>query len=707
MLQLFPSRLFALIATLGLGSAASAQPPPRQAGEASLPPGAVLRLGDQPVWQPRVAGSAATLIDPDGKTGIIGAGRAILFWDLTTGRIAERWKVPGEVSRVARSPDGKLWAVASSSGNIRLWSTATRELLHAWHATDEHDGAVVALAFSPDSKRLASGAGNVYGHGAADPFLRVWDVTDPRDVKEQRAIPMDANGVLALAFSPDGKTLAASEFSGGGQQYLQDKAKKKELDPPRVTLFDPVTGKRQRRLTGLSGYASELAFSEGGALLAAPTSNGPVVVWHVATGRVLHRLEGSGGCVSFAPQGTRLATAGTTPGVWNARTGERLCRLDEPRKKVERWDRRGQADTVLFVAFSPDGRTVTTIDGKGLVQHRDAATGKNLNVPRGHVGAITEVAFSPDGNLIASGGADQTLRVWGTGSGLQLRKVALGELASGRGSQTLGLTFTPDGRSLLAAQGDGVVRTWEVATGKVTHQLKTAYFFRALAVDAANLRVAVMGQHPTTRNEEARLWDLKAAEESHRLLPDGRISDRAYFSSVAFSPDGKFVVTSAVNRSFGTEKQPEEPTVQLWDVQTGKQIKTFLPGVWNSAPWRLLLGPNCQVFAQILNRVEQWDANTGRKVRQIVIHNRDDYSPDERDVGMTFVLSRDGKWLAAGQGKRVVVHEVATGKRVREFAGHQRAVTALAFSGDSQRLVSGSNDGTLVVWSLQADPSRE
>src|SRR6266540_2452020 len=105
--------------------------------------------------------------------------------------------------------------------------------------------------------------------------------------------------------------------------------------------------------------------------------------------------------------------------------------------------------------------------------------------------------------------------------------------------------------------------------------------------------------------------------------------------------------------------------------------------------------------------VEQWDADSGKKVRQIVWYNRDDYSPDEHDVAMPFVLSPDGKWLAAGQGKRVVVHEDATGKRVHEFAGHQKAVTALAFSSDSQRLVSGRIEGTLVVWSLAAGQSRK
>jgi len=292
---------------------------------------------------------------------------------------------------LAFSPDGRFLAVGGghpdgASGEVELLSVATGKIVADWQVPQGTE--VHAVTFSPDGSTLIT--------GGDDNRATAWNVAQltagrPRPVAMYKLTGL----VLAAAFRPGGTMFATGDDDG------------------RTTLWNLVSGRIAAQLTaplGLTPYA--LAFSPDGRTLAIDELDVPqqstIRLWDVGSGKSRLSLGDSAGnthSVAFSPDGAVLATADTDgTGLWDAATGRLMATLTAASAPVSK------------LAFSPDGKTLASGGADGVTTVWDVATRRILFTLTGQARSVESVAFSPDGSVLATASYDDTVRLWRTGN---------------------------------------------------------------------------------------------------------------------------------------------------------------------------------------------------------------------------------------------------------------------------------------------------
>jgi WD40 repeat protein len=518
-------------------------------------------------------------------------------------------------------------------------------------------GSVDSVAFSPDGRTLAA--------GDAGGYLGLWDVATGR---RTATLAEGNNAVYGLAFSPDGRTLAAGDDGGD------------------VGLWDVATGRRTAALAEGNGVG-QVAFSPDGHILAAGDYGGYVGLWDVATGRRTAVLaEGNPvGQVAFSSDGHILAAGdwGGYVGLWDVATGRRTAAL-------------AGGAPVYSVAFSPDGHTLAAGVGDD-VGLWDVATGRrSASLAEG--APVKDVAFSPDGHTLAAGGTGDDVGLWDVATGRRTASLAEGApvysvafspdghtLAVGddggyvglwdvmtaqraslaEGNQVENLAFSPDGHTLAAGDDGGNVGLWDAATGRRTATLAegSTVFSVAFSPDG---HILAAGDD----NSNVVFWDVATGRRTATL------AEGAPVFSVAFSPDGHILAAGDYGGHVG-----------LWDVATGRRTATLAEG---NQVKDVAFSPDGHILAagDTGGDVGLWDAATGRRTATLAEGN-----------GVRSVAFRpDGHILAAGDyGGYVGLWDVATGRRTATLA-EGNPVSSVAFSPDSSTLVTGDYVGNVSIW---------
>jgi WD40 repeat protein len=613
-----------------------------------LPPGALARLGTVRLRHESTVRTLA--FSPDDRILAAACWNEVVLWEPGTGKEIQRLPISATGRRgsaFAYSPDGKALAVLRMSDGpdnlqvVGFWDPATgKELRSVQVPPGDFDLGNDRLCFSPDGKTLAvSHSGD-----------RV-QLIDTATGKLRYILGGHRASVEGMAFSPDGKTLALGTLN------------------PSVQLWDVRTGKLRRGIEHhQEKFVRGVAFSPDGKTVASGSWD-RIVLSECATGQELARFEAKMQSIhglAFTPDG-RTLVSGSQDGrvrVWDVPTGRVRRTLD------------GRWGTGHSLALSPSGKTVAAGLAPGIVRLWDVETGKELLTNlQGHEAALHRVAFTPDGKFLISGGDGQS-RVWDAATWAQVRVLP---------GSARDLSLTPDGRRLATVAYTEAVRIRDVVTGRdvltfPVPELRFAVFAGdGLAVASVECKWPDRGSTRVSR------WDAATGKQLSRVRVAGILP-----YAFALSPDGRTAVVGS-----------GEGVIRLCDLDAGKELLTlrghasFVEALAYSCDGRSLASGSHD------RSVRLWELATGKEVLTLSGHLR--------AVGAV-ALSPDGRLLASADGpdhgydgdepRRISVWDVASGRQVARFEGHNSSVAALAFSPDGTRLVSGQQNSTVLVWDV-------
>ena len=475
-----------------------------------------------------VEGIYALAYSPDGSR-IAGPGpkNSLVLYDAVTGEIDLRLEGdPGAVQGLTWSPDGQTLVAAISAHGMRVWETRKGRLTRSF--LGKHGGPVASVAFSPDGLTVAT--------ASYDKTVQIWApaVFEP---DARRVFTGHTDEVRAVAFSPDGKRIASAGLDR------------------KVRIWEVATGREHAVCRGHTGRVISLAYSPDGERIVSGGADQTVRIWDASSGEELRTFKGHTDevrAVAYSGDGRDIASAGADSmvKVWDATGPPRPRTLQSPSVLT-------YGGSVDCIAYSPDGRRFVSGHDDKALRIWELPSGRLLHLLKGHENRIRSVAFSSDGNTIASSdgrssllkGSQGTVRLWDTKSG-EPRYVF-----TDHKDIVLAVLFTRDGHEVISASGDHTVKIWDPLTGKVRLSLdKHTDAVRGLALSPDGRTLA-----SASRDHTARLWDLINGQP--RAILKGHT---APLITAAFSPDGQTLATAGADRM-----------VRLWSVKTGTFLKTL------------------------------------------------------------------------------------------------------------------------------------
>lgn len=585
----------------------------------------------------------------------------------------------GAITALAYSPDGRFVVSGGLDGSLHLWDvTSGREL----RVLMGHVGSVTDVAWSPDGRSLAS--------GGEDHTVRIWDAVRGLQLRQLSGHP---ETLQRVAFLPDGRQIlsgcrlelrlwrldtgaelrriyragrdtTAPLLSPDGRLVLAD-------DKGKLQAWDALSGKLLRTVAPHVLESPQLS-ADGRTLVA--RSGGALDVIDVETGTLLRRLGIDPLQAQFSPAGDAIALiAKEYLVILSPQTGRILKSLSTGALRLR------------VARFSPGGKTLVVGSDTGQVLEWNLETNEVLR-PFQMSDRLrpTALALRPDGLQLLT--ADRHLVLWDVAYGRALRvfkdpknpqelepvATSASPVVAARTYQQVALST--DGRVALSSASDHSVQLWDATTGLELKTLQNPRVNAAGGEAVSSLAISADGRLGLVghRGGVVKVWRLETGALLHSLELQQSIH------TVRFSPDGRYFLTG-----------DGAGLTRLWETQSGVEYRRYQRQSAPAAPAGLIE-----------------DRRGSEEVNSVPVAPRavdlDVLFQARQDVAVRCaIFSRNGRRLATSYGNEINLWDVASGELLQTFKGHQKAVLTLLLDEDGKNLLSGSQDQTVRLWDLK------
>jgi WD40 repeat protein len=662
------------------------------------------------------------------------------LWEIPTGKL--RRKIPakdtgnmfrsgGDGPRVlmAAAPDGKTFVTADRSHVLRLWDTTTGKLLGVLGKPDQ----LGKLAFAPDGRTLVT-----TGYGKEGGTIKFWDTTVTTDRFE---LPVSTSPITDMVSAPDGQTLATAATDGKITLWnATDWTRCGLLQGPAVSLSTELEFD-----THHYKYLA-LAFAPDGKSLAAVSNKGLVSTFDLKTRKLRTPFGGwrrESHLEDLIYDGRYLVcqqeqAGGHWPTIWD------VTKRQECAQVSMNWN-----GIITVAPGGKMLADVGGIEDKGRtheIKLWDLVTAQARVLYRwpkdSYSGDIWKAVFSPNGKFLAfmgpridiRGKAPNVVEV----SGVKILKVAAGKehatlvlpLDAAQQQPALLAFSPPDGRTLVTAFNDRFgrppsIQLWDVPTGKLRNTLpvhgdpRDLVWHVAFAPDGKTLatvvgptstgghfwRDATTGQLKHHMNSwSVYLWDASTGKKKTSFLISYRLID-----SLVFLPDGKTLAARSGER------------VRIWDVKTGTKGATLgdhgtyfaAAGFAPDGQLRAATLQKCMLHpayrARVWDLAAKWEVTRLREIPEGSKKSNDPWLPGWTLDGKSLTVAKAAKkvfspnrrTLAEANRAEVKLTNPATGQTRFRLKG-QDPVTCLTFAPDGKTLATGSVNGSIRLWNVAA-----
>jgi WD40 repeat protein/serine/threonine protein kinase len=521
----------------------------------------------------------------------------------------------------------------------------------------------------------------------------------------------------------------------------------------------PDSGKLLRTFEGHEHWVSVVCLGQDGRVAISGSEDRTLKLWDVATGQCVRTLPvsilidgksrpvpvasvclSSDGRIALSGERTRTLT------LWDVAGGRRL-RTFQGRFGTFKGYFRGHRARVNSVCLSPDVRFALSGSDDGTLKQWDVASGKCLRTLKGHKGRVKSISLSHDGRIVASGSEDGTLKVWDVASGQCLRTLKgykgvrsvcvshdgrmvlsnevddfkLWDVADGSCVRTFeghhervdSVCLSRDGRFALSGSQDGTVKLWDATTGRGVRTFPKGHKGQVTSVSLSHDgRLALSGSNDKT----LKLWQTRAGEsyvapmmlclarKSETVLSaESKYEDALANARIALARGNAVacathVRTARSSEGFGRGKAAIETWFSLYTCLPKKAFS----GGWEDRTFNMLATSDTTICLSPDGRhalsgdsgwgFQLWDVAGGRRLR--------DFEGHEQSV-RSICLSDDGRIALSGSAdKTLKLWDVATGRCLRTFNDHKEDVYSVCMSQDGHWALSGSRDKTLKLWEV-------